>query len=156
MATSAYHVYQGRWKITSLDTIDFFDTHVCINNPHWQSSRIIIFLCKYYIVISDTLVVSLLDVVFLLLAVVLSELHEKPRRNKDELQKKVHRRTCVKDITFLTARLPFYVIFCCFLRLLPSQVTSLLNGSVHNITIGSILCDDIMRERSKIWKSLAN
>ena len=48
MAASAYHVYQGRWKITSLDTIDFFDKHVCINNPHWQSSGIIIFLWKYY------------------------------------------------------------------------------------------------------------
>ena len=46
---------------------------------------------------------------------------------KIELQKKVHRRICVRDITFLTARPPFYVTFC---RLLPppSQVTYLLNG----------------------------
>ena len=66
--------------MTSLDTTEFLDTHVCINNPHWQSSGIIIFLCKYYIVISDTLVGSFLDVLFLLLAVILSELHEKPRR----------------------------------------------------------------------------
>ena len=49
---------------------------------------------------------------------------------KIELQKKVHRRVCVWDITFLTARPPFYVILCCFLRLLPppSQVTNLING----------------------------
>ena len=66
-----------------LDTIAFLDKHICINSPHHQSRRIIIFLCKYYIVISDTLVDCLLDVLFLLLAVILSELHEEPRRNKD-------------------------------------------------------------------------
>ena len=38
---------------------------------------------------------------------------------KIELQKKVHRRICVRNITFLIAHPPFYVIFCCFLRLLP-------------------------------------
>ena len=32
----------------------FLDTNICINNPYWQSSDII-FLCKYYIAISDTL-----------------------------------------------------------------------------------------------------
>ena len=55
-------------------------------------------------------------------------------------------------ITFLTTRLPFYVIFCCFLRLLPSlsQMMYLLNGSIDNISMGGILCDDIMSERSKI------
>ena len=47
---------------------------------------------------------------------------------KIELQKKVHRRICVRDITFLTARLPFYIISCCLIRLLPSQETYLLNG----------------------------
>ena len=34
-------------------------------------------------VISDTLVGFLLDVLFLLLSVILSGLHEKPRRNKE-------------------------------------------------------------------------
>ena len=55
----------------------------CINNPHWQISEIIKFFCKYYILISDTLVGSFLDELFLLLAVILSHLHEKPRRNED-------------------------------------------------------------------------
>ena len=73
--------------MTSLNTIDFLDTYVCTNNPHWQSSRIIIFLWKYYIVISDTLVGSFLDVLFWLLAVILSELHERPRR-KDWVSEK--------------------------------------------------------------------
>ena len=53
---------------------------MCINNPHCQSSEIIIFLSKYYIVISDTLLGSFLDVLFLLLAVILSELREEPRK----------------------------------------------------------------------------
>ena len=65
-------------KITSLDAIEFFDTNVCISNPDWQSSGIITFLFKYYIDISGTL-----DVLFLLLAVILSELHEKQRKKKD-------------------------------------------------------------------------
>ena len=53
---------------------------------HWESSRIIIFSCKFYIVTSDTLGRdSFLDVFFLLRAVILSELHEKPRSNKDSV-----------------------------------------------------------------------
>ena len=42
-------------------------THVFINNPNWQNSGIIIFLCKYDIVISDTLVDFFLNWLFLLL-----------------------------------------------------------------------------------------
>ena len=88
MAASEYHFIPNeaenhifRWQLT-------IDTHVCINNPHWQSSEIIKCLCKYFIVISDTLTGSFLDVLFLLLAVILSELHEKPRRNKDWVTEK--------------------------------------------------------------------
>ena len=83
MAASAYHVLSTEVENYIFKTIEFLDTSAFINNPHWQSSGILIFLCKYYIVISDTLVGSFLDVLFLLLAVILSGLHEKPRRNKD-------------------------------------------------------------------------
>ena len=43
---------------------------------------------------------------------------------KIELEEKVHRRICVRDITFLAARAAFYVSFCCLIRLLsfPSDV----------------------------------
>ena len=43
---------------------------------------------------------------------------------KVELQKKVHRRICMRDITFLTAGAPFYASVCCLIRLLsfPSDV----------------------------------
>ena len=63
-------------------------------------------------------------------AVILSELHVKPRR-KDWVSVTIHKKICVRDINLLTALPPFYVIFCCFLCLLPSpsQVTHLLNDS---------------------------
>ena len=75
-------------------------------------------MCKYDIVISDTVVDVFLNWLFLLLWYYHSFM-----RNQEEieieLQKKVHRRICVRAITFLTARPPFYVIFCFHLRLLP-------------------------------------
>ena len=52
----------------------------------------------------------LFDVFFLLLTALLSGFHKKQIR-KINLQKKVHRKICVKDITFLAACPPFYVIF---------------------------------------------
>ena len=55
--------------------------HTCMyKNPRWKSSGIIIFVCKYYVDVSDTLIGSVLDMFFLLLGAILSELHEKPRR----------------------------------------------------------------------------
>ena len=74
MAVSANHVILEEVDNPSLDTIEFLDTHV-------QSSGIIVFLCKYWIVISNTMIGSFLDVFFLLLAVILWELQEKPRKN---------------------------------------------------------------------------
>ena len=53
----------------------YADTHACIKNTYWQSSGIITILRKYCIVMSDTLI-RLLDVFFLLLTVILSELQE--------------------------------------------------------------------------------
>ena len=44
------------------------------------------------------------------------------QESKIELQKKVHRGICVRDITFLTARSPSYIIFCCFFCVLHSWV----------------------------------
>ena len=57
----------------------------------------------------------ILDVFFFLLAVILSELYQSSKK-KTDLQKKLHRRICVRDITFLAARPLSYVIF----RLLPN------------------------------------
>ena len=76
MTASAYHVISKE-----ADTLEFLDAHVNINNPHWQRSGIIKFFYKYYIVIGDTLAVFFLDVLFLLLAGILSELYEKLTKN---------------------------------------------------------------------------
>ena len=91
-----------------VDAIAFLDSYVCINNPCWQ----VMF--------------------YLLLTVILSEIHENPRK-KIELQKKVHRKIFVRDITFLAARPP-YAIFCRFFRLLP--LFRLLRFSAEKKKIG--------------------
>ena len=41
---------------------------------------------------------------------------------KIELQKKVHRRICVRDVTYLATCPPSYVIFCRFFRVLRFKV----------------------------------
>ena len=73
---------------------------------------------------------------------------------KIELQKKVHRKICVRDITVLTARPPFYVTFIAFFvysLLLSKWLTSwIVPINIHNILIESILYDDIMSEWSNI------
>ena len=88
------------------------------------------FLCKYYIVISDTLVDSLLNVLFLLLAVILSQPHEKTGRNKDLVTEKSTQKNLSEGQDFFDCTPSFYVTLCCFHRLLPSpsQVTYLMNG----------------------------
>ena len=82
LAASAYHVILKEVKNHILGRNWIFRQALCIKKPHWQGGRIIIFLCKYYIVISDTPVGSFLNVLFLLLAVILSGLLEKTKRNK--------------------------------------------------------------------------
>ena len=108
-------------------------------------------MCKYYTVVSDTLAGSFLDVLFLSLAVIQSELMRK-LEGKIELQKKIHREICVRDITFLTARSPFYA----FLLLFSSNSSPFPNDALAEwllatyISMSGILRDDVMSNRSKI------
>ena len=74
--------------------------------------ELLYFLCKYCIVISGALVGPSLDVLLFLLAILLSEPHEKPRRNNDRVKK--------KHSLFLTARHPFNIIFVAFSLYSPS------------------------------------
>ena len=53
MAASAYHVISTEVENHIFKPIEFLDTSAFINNPHWESSGILIFLWKYSIVISD-------------------------------------------------------------------------------------------------------
>ena len=81
MAASAYHVISKEVENHIIrDTIEFLDTHASTNNSHRQSCGITILLDKYNISISDTFVGSFLDVLFLLLALILSEFNEKLRK----------------------------------------------------------------------------
>ena len=80
MAASAYHVIWKRVE-NHIFRHNWISGQTCmLNKPHWQSREILIFLSKYCIVISNTLVGPFLDVLFVLLPVILSELHEKSRR----------------------------------------------------------------------------
>ena len=129
MAASSYQVISREVANQIFRHTEYLDTHICINNPHWQNSEIIIFLCKYDIVISEILVGSFLDVLFCLLTVILSEFHEKPRR-KVWVTEKIHRRICVRDIIFWNCTPSFLchsllrslssksLLFVCFLCLL--------------------------------------
>ena len=114
-------LYRRRYKIRSYNTIEFLDTHVFINNPNWQSSGIIIFLCPIDIVISDALVSFFLDVLFFFM------------RNQEgikvELQKKVH----------LDEFFDCIPSFLCHI-LLPSLSTTLEWPNKY-IYCNSILCD---------------
>ena len=82
MAASTYQIISKEVENQTLETIEFLDTRV-YKQPTLSMLQTLIFLCKYYEVISDTLVCFFLYVLFLLMAVILSELYEKPRRNKD-------------------------------------------------------------------------
>ena len=99
-----------RQKIASLDKTAFLDTYSCIRNLYQQSSGITLYSCLRY---TD----RLLGALFALLVVILSEPYEN-QEGKIELQKKVDRRICLRDNTFLAARPPSYVIFSRFFLLL--------------------------------------
>ena len=129
MTASTYHVIsrEVESQIFRHNWI-FRHTYVYKQPPltkKWDYNHILNSCYKYYIVILDTLVGIFLVVLFLLLAVILSGLYEKPRRNKDWVTEKVHRRIFVRDITFLD---PFHFIFVAFFVYSPSQMTHLLNS----------------------------
>ena len=116
MAASAYHVISTEVENHIFKTIEVLYTSAFINNPHWQSSGILIVFCKYYIVFSDTLVGSFLDVLFLLLAVILSERHEKPRRKDWVTEKSTLKNLCEGYHFFdytLSFLCPFVAFFVC-------------------------------------------
>ena len=59
---------------------------------------------------------------------------------KIQLQKKVQRKICVRGITFLTARAPFYVIFLALFVSYLFQVTYLLNGPNKDNIARVVIC----------------
>ena len=77
MAASAYYVYQRRQKIASLDTITFCVYKQPILTKQWND---IIFVQILYSYLKYTN--RLLDVFFILLAVISSELHDRNSREE--------------------------------------------------------------------------
>ena len=139
-------------KITSLNTIQFLDTYAFINNPHQQSRGMFIFLCKYYIVISDKLVGVFLNVLLLLLAVIPWEI----KQERLGYRKKYIEVFVWGILLFVWGILLFVwgillfwlhvfhsMSFWCFLCLLPlpSQVIHLRNGCYKdNILLWVVFC----------------
>ena len=139
MTASAYHVISKE-----ADTLEFLDAHVNINNPHWQRSGIIKFFYKYYIVIGDTLAVFFLDVLFLLLAGILSELYEKLTKNKDWITKKKYREefVWVTSLLWLHAHLSMSFLLLSLSTSLPKWRSCWMAPiKIHDIAIGGILCN---------------
>ena len=117
---------------------------MCINKPHWQRSGIIIFLFKYYTVISNTLVGFFLDVLLLLLVVTLSKLYEKPRRNKDWVTEKSTKKNLCERHHFFdwTPSLLLHFLLFSSSTLLPKWHNSWMTPiKIQNIFMGGILCD---------------
>ena len=120
----AYHVISKEIKNHIFRSNWIFRHAFCINNPNLQNGGIMIFVDKYFIVISDKLVGTFLGVPFLLLAVILPGLLEKPRRNKDWVTEKVLRKICVREITFLNTRPSFLCHFLLLSLSTPSPFSS--------------------------------
>ena len=98
-----------------MDTITILDTHVCANNPYWQSSGIIILLCKYSIVLSDTLTGSWMCFSGCSLQYYWRVMRHDWVTGRLSYWKKVHKRICLRNITFLAAYPPSCVILPLFL-----------------------------------------
>ena len=109
-----------------------------------------------------------LDVFFLLLAVILSDFHENPRR-KDWLQQKVHERICARDIIFFGCTPSFLYHFLLPFSSAPSISSDLILrtksfapekvpplppvSTTHSIKDFFSKCDQIHR-KLRIWSHL--
>ena len=82
-SASAYYVISKEVENQIFRRNWIFRQHVCINNPHWQSSGIIIFLCKYYVASYFRYTDRFFLGCVLFVTVIFSEFYEKPIRNKD-------------------------------------------------------------------------
>ena len=148
MAAWTYHVISTEVENHILKH-DWLITHLCMHKQPTLTKQWKYFCANIsYIVISDTLVASFLDVFFLTLALIFSEFHVNPWR-KDSVSEK---RNCICVSDFFD----FTPSFLCHSLLLSSSTPFPFPSDVLTQWLyGDVLCDDIMSKRSKIWKSLA-
>ena len=142
MTTLGYHVIQNDVE-NPIFTHNWIFRHTCVyKQPHWQSSGTITFLYKFYVVISDTLEGFFFNVLFLLLAVILSEFYGKPRRNKDWVTEKCTWKSwCTRHHFFdcTTYLLYFFLLFS--LSTLKWRPCWMAPIKIHNVAVGGILCN---------------
>ena len=130
MAASAYQVISTEIEIHIFkhDWI-FRHLYAFMNILLWQSSGILIFLCKYYIVVSDTLVG-----IFLRCALFVARCNTIRTSWENQKERLSYRKKYVEEFAWGISLLWLHAIlsmpFCRFLRLLPplSQMTHLRNG----------------------------
>ena len=115
----------------SFRTNVFLDTHVYIKSTNWQGTGITITLWKYNIVISDILI-GYVDVIFLLLAIILSALHENWEKTNDWIAEKSTQKNLCEGHHFFDCTSSF---LCHFLSLFLSllSLSSALNLLGKNI-----------------------
>ena len=154
MSASAYHVVSKEVKNPILRHNWIFIHTCCINNLHWQSSRII-FLCRYYFRYIGRL--FLRCAFFVACCNIIRASWETNKEWRLSYRKKY-----IEKSEWGT--LFFWLVdsFLCHLFLLslstpspfPSDVLAEWPLSRFIILLWVIFCDDIMSERSKTWKSL--
>ena len=110
----------------------------CINNPDWQSGGIIIFLCKYLCYFRYT------DRHFFGCA-------------RFDACCNITRATWETKKEWFHALLSMSLFMLFFVYSLPLsewRTCWMFPIKIYSVAMEGILCDDIMSERSKIWKSL--
>ena len=120
MPDSAYHAVSKEVE-NRIFRHNWIFRHKLNFSTHWESSRIIIFSCKFYIVTSHTLEGGLF-LGYVLFVACRNIIRASWETNKEAIKIQLQK-------SLLTARPPFYYVICCLLRLLPPpfQRTYLLN-----------------------------
>ena len=157
MAASAYQVISKEVKIISWDTIGFLDTHA-IYTTHIDKWRNYYIFMQYHIVISGTLVRSFLDVLFLLLDVILTGPHEKPRRNKDWVTEKKYIEEFVCGASLLGLNALVSMSFCVLSSSIYSPFPNwrtwwMASIKIHNIAMG-VFCVMLSWVNGRKYESL--
>ena len=105
------------------------------------------FIVSYFMVILDPLRSFFFDGLFLLLAIILSELYDKPRRNKDSVTEK----KCIEEFVWGTSMfwlhaflsLQFVTFFVYSLPLPKWRTCWMAPIKTHNTLAGGVLCNEL-------------
>ena len=126
-----------------------------MSNSHWQCSRIIIFLCKYYIVILDTLVGS--SWMYALCARCNINRTSWVTKKERLSYRKKYIEEFVQGISLFWLHPLLSMSFSRFFLSTPSPFPSNVLAEWplqrYIVLLWVLLCNHIMSERLKIWKS---